>query len=95
VTIHDYYQVMTTGIADLKARLSHYLRSVRRGEQVVVLDRDTPVAVIVPYSPSGRGLTIRQPRVGAPRPGAVTLPPPLGQTRDVVELLLADRQTDR
>lgn len=86
---------MTTGIADLKARLSHYLRSVRRGEQVVVLDRDTPVAVIVPYSPSGPRLTIRQPRIGAPRPGAVTLPPPLGLTRDVVELLLAERQTDR
>jgi len=53
------------------------------------------VAVIVPYSPSGRGLTIRQPRVGAPRPGAVALPPPLGLTRDVVDLLIAERQTDR
>lgn len=95
MTIHDYYQVMTTGIAELKARLSHYLRSVRRGAQVVVLDRDTPVAVIVPYSSSGHRLTIRQPRIGAPSPGAVTLPPPLGLTRDVVELLLAERQADR
>jgi len=88
--------VMTTaGIADLKARLSHYLRGVRRGGQVVVLDRDTPVALIVPYSPTGRELEIRQPRAGAPRPGAVALPPPLGLKRDVVDLLLAERQTER
>jgi prevent-host-death family protein len=37
-------------IADLKARLSEHLRSVRNGETVTVLDRDTPVARIVPYS---------------------------------------------
>lgn len=96
MTTHDYYLVMTTtGIADLKSRLSHYLRSVRGGDQVVVLDRNTPVARIVPYSGSGRELTIRKPRAGACAPGAVALPPPLGLKRDVVELLLADRQTNR
>jgi len=85
----------TTGIADLKARLSHYLRGVRRGGQVVVMDRDTPVARIVPYSTSGRELTIRKPRAGSVRPGAVPLPPPLGLKRDVVDLLLAERQSER
>ena len=84
----------TTGIADLKARLSHYLRGVRRGGEVVVLDRATPVARIVPYSPSGRELTIRKPRAGATAPGAVVLPPPLGLERDIVDLLLAERQAD-
>ena len=54
----------TTGIADLKARLSHYLRGVRRGGEVVVLDRETPVARIVPYAASARELTIRKPRAG-------------------------------
>ena len=38
-------------IADLKARLSQHLRSVRSGETVTVLDRDTPVAQIVPITP--------------------------------------------
>jgi prevent-host-death family protein len=85
----------TTGIADLKARLSHYLRGVRRGGQVVVLDRDTPVALIVPYSPSGRELTIRPPSAGATRPSAVALPPPLNLERDIVDLLLAERQSER
>jgi prevent-host-death family protein len=36
------------GIADLKARLSHYLRAVRKGRTLTVLDRGTPVARIVP-----------------------------------------------
>lgn len=37
-------------IADLKARLSEHLRSVRNGSTLTVLDRDTPVARIVPYA---------------------------------------------
>lgn len=37
------------GIADLKARLSEHLKSVRKGRSITVLDRDTPVALIVPY----------------------------------------------
>lgn len=38
----------TVGIADLKARLSEHLRSVRKGRTLTVLDRDTAVARIVP-----------------------------------------------
>jgi prevent-host-death family protein len=37
-------------IADLKARLSEHLRSVRNGGTLTVLDRDTPVARIVPVA---------------------------------------------
>lgn len=39
------------GIADLKARLSEHLRAVWKGRTLTVLDRDTPVARIVPYAP--------------------------------------------
>jgi prevent-host-death family protein len=38
------------GIADLKARLSEHLKAVRRGRTLTVLDRQTPVAQIVPYA---------------------------------------------
>jgi antitoxin (DNA-binding transcriptional repressor) of toxin-antitoxin stability system len=38
------------GIAELKARLSEHLRSVRNGLKLTVLDRDTPIARIVPFS---------------------------------------------
>src|SRR5437588_3597414 len=35
-------------IAELKNRLSFYLKHVRRGEEVVINDRKTPIARIVP-----------------------------------------------
>jgi prevent-host-death family protein len=38
------------GVAELKARLSQYLARVRGGDTVVVYDRDTPIARLVPYS---------------------------------------------
>ena len=36
-------------ITELKARLSAYLRLVRAGGAIIVKDRDTPVARLVPY----------------------------------------------
>jgi antitoxin (DNA-binding transcriptional repressor) of toxin-antitoxin stability system len=51
VTSRDYNIVMSNvRIADLKARLSEHLRSVRSGSTLTVLDRDTPIARIVPYT---------------------------------------------
>ncbi|MBI2345302.1 MAG: type II toxin-antitoxin system prevent-host-death family antitoxin [Deltaproteobacteria bacterium] len=37
-------------MAELKAHLSAYLRRVRAGAEVVVTDRDTPIARLVPYA---------------------------------------------
>jgi len=42
--------VTRAGIANLKNNLSRYINLVRAGGEVVVLDRDTPVARIVPFS---------------------------------------------
>jgi prevent-host-death family protein len=85
----------TVGIADLKSRLSEYLREVRRGHSITVLDRETPVARIVPYEPTASGLASRPPAAGAPAPGRVALPPPLGTEIDVLELLREERQGQR
>ncbi len=38
----------TVKVSDLKARLSAHLRHVREGEEVLVCDREKPVARIVP-----------------------------------------------
>ena len=38
----------TASISELKANLSRYLREVRRGNEVEVLDRGAPVATLVP-----------------------------------------------
>lgn len=40
---------MDANIATLKNGLSRYLKVVQTGEEVVVLDRSTPVARIVPF----------------------------------------------
>ena len=46
----------TAKIADLKDNLSRYLQHVRKGGEITVLDRDTPIARIVPFTPrEGRG----------------------------------------
>ena len=82
-------------IAALKARLSEYLRRVRRGRTVTVLDRQTPVARIVPYSSEVMALKIRAPLPGAPRLQDVPLPPPLETDVDIVALLLEERQGER
>jgi prevent-host-death family protein len=85
----------TVGIADLKSRLSEYLRKVRAGRTITVLDRDTPVARIVPFEVAGSPLVIRRPRQGSPSPGKAPLPPPLGLEVDVLELLREERQGER
>jgi prevent-host-death family protein len=43
----------TVNVADLKNGLSKYLQLVREGEQVVVKDRNQPIARITPYDTSG------------------------------------------
>ena len=78
-------------IAELKARLSHHLRAVRRGHSLTLLDRNTPIARIVPYE-SGDGLIVRH-AVG--RLHDMKLPPPLIPDVDVVDILLEDRRKER
>jgi prevent-host-death family protein len=81
-------------IAELKARLSEYLRAVRRGETIAVLDRETPVAQIVPFR-ERPALRIRKPAADAPPLNRVPLPKPLRLEVDVIELLLEERQGHR
>ena len=82
------------GIAELKSRLSEFLRVVQGGESIAVLDRNRPVAHIVPVL-ERPALRIRKPRADAPAPGKVTLPKPAEQNIDVLELLLEERQNHR
>jgi prevent-host-death family protein len=98
VTINDHIVTMkarpekTVKVAELKARLSEYLRAARRGHPVTVCDRDTPVARLVPYQAEGEPLTVRSP-IGALHD--VALPAPLGRRVDSLAALLEDRQPAR
>ncbi|OFW11729.1 MAG: hypothetical protein A3H96_24595 [Acidobacteria bacterium RIFCSPLOWO2_02_FULL_67_36] len=40
----------STNIADLRNHLTRYLREVRAGEEIVVRDRQRPIARIVPFA---------------------------------------------
>jgi antitoxin (DNA-binding transcriptional repressor) of toxin-antitoxin stability system len=81
-------------IAELKAKLSEFLRAVQGGESFAVLDRNTAIAQIVPLS--GRpGLKIRKPAIGSPAPNKVALPISAQLKIDVLELLLEERQSHR
>ena len=74
-------------IADLKARLSEHLRSVRNGDTLTVLDRDTPVARIVPYA--AQPLEIRKAKRQV---RDLKLPRRPAKRTDSVALLLEDRR---
>lgn len=94
MTISGYHVVMKrAGIAELKSRLSEFLRAVREGDTVTVLDRDKPVAKIVPIQEAG--LRVRKPVPGSPRPNRVPLPPPLESKIDILQVLLEERQVHR
>jgi prevent-host-death family protein len=82
-------------IAELKAHLSEHLRSVRQGRSLTVLDRDTPIARLVPYGRQAEMLTLRRPSGGSSALHSVPLPPPLPKRVDIVALLLEDRQPER
>jgi prevent-host-death family protein len=75
------------GIADLKARLSEHLRSVRNGGSLTVLDRDTPIARIIPYA--APALEIRQ---ATRRLRDLRLPPKPSKPTDSLAVLLEDRR---
>jgi prevent-host-death family protein len=77
-------------VSELKARLSSYLAAVRRGETVVVCDRQTPVARLVPYADEPDAVSL----VPATRPTSDwrrIKPVRLKRPIDVVELLREDR----
>jgi prevent-host-death family protein len=79
-------------VAELKSKLSHYLREVRAGKTFVVTSRDIPVATLVPYETDAvddleailadpDAEPINTPVLGYPPPGVP----------DAVELLRRDR----
>jgi prevent-host-death family protein len=75
------------GIADLKARLSEHLRSVRKGRTLTVLDRETPVARIIPYAADP--VEIRR---ATRRLRDLELPPAPAGATDSLAILLDDRR---
>jgi len=77
-------------IAELKDQLSKYLRAAEAGASYEVTDRDRPIARIVPVQ-AQPPVVIRPAR----KPFAAIrdrIYPPVALERDIVELLLEERQ---
>jgi prevent-host-death family protein len=82
-----YSLVKTIKISDFKKHISEELRRVRNGDRVVILDRDKPVAEVIPYELSSKRLVVRPPR------GPRTLPAVSIKTDvDPLSYLLEDRE---
>lgn len=94
-------------ISELKNRLSYYLRFVRRGQSVLVYDRDRAIARIDPVSAAGAlgppDWTAELEQAGILRPPTVPLPRDWlkrriharGEGDDVVGALLDERESGR
>jgi antitoxin (DNA-binding transcriptional repressor) of toxin-antitoxin stability system len=95
----------SVNVAELKNRLSHYLRLVRRGEAILVRDREQVIARLEPAGSAdaigtdAERLAILE-RKGAIRRARGRLEPELLEQRprakaDVVGALLAEREESR
>lgn len=91
-------------ISDVKNRLSRYLALVRKGEVVRILDRDRPIAQIVPIGEPAGGRPVgsealgEMERKGLIRRGSGRIPReildenPPGKPCGVLEALLDERE---
>ena len=75
------------GIADLKAHLSEHLRMVRGGRTLTIVDRNTPVAQIVPFDRDAP-LEVRR---ASRKPSQLRLPRRPATRTDSLSVLLGDR----
>ncbi len=100
MTYYDYHVTMSersstsnrVRVAQFKARLSEYLRRVRRGQSLTLLSRDTPIAVVVPWDQTPPALPVRLP---LRRLREVALPTEPIPGVDSLAALKEERQSER
>lgn len=87
--------MIKTSASRFKAKLGQYMREVRAGREVLVTDRDQPVAKLVPVQapPRMEGLPVWKPRApGAPPLGKVAVRGLAGRAVDSLAFLREDRE---
>jgi prevent-host-death family protein len=80
--------VKTITISHFKAHISEELWKVRKGARIIISDRTTPIAEVVPFRMAPALLSVRQPQVTpflVPRPSFKI-------AHDPLEYLLEDRE---
>jgi antitoxin (DNA-binding transcriptional repressor) of toxin-antitoxin stability system len=93
--------VRSTNIADLRKRLTLYLHEVRAGEEIVVRDRQRPIAKVVPFTVDEADDDAALVAAGLMRKGTGKLPASFWRTRGprvplevAVVAVSADRDED-
>src|SRR5690348_16551587 len=93
-------------VAEAKKELAHHLEYVRRGGTIRIVDRDRPVADLVPIQPDNDGDDdallarleehglVRRGK-GGPVPADLLRPGPAGRDAGVREALIAERRSAR
>ncbi len=94
----------SVNIAHLKNHFSRYLKRVRRGEEILICDRDTPIAKLVPLPLAGEfdqqllalaaaGL-VRLPEKRLDLNSFRAMPGPHISMKQLVAAVIADREED-
>ncbi len=88
---------MNVGIRKIKNHLSQYLKLVKRGETVVITERNIPVAKIVPYKKTTLGniLLLREAGLvtwNGGKPGGMNKPPEIKTDHLVSDMIGEDRR---
>jgi len=84
------------GIAEFKAHLSEYVRAAQNGKEIIIKDRQTPIAKLVPIQKPMIGEIRRATRSVAEVEqmlAARPLEPPI--PREVFERILAEERAER
>ena len=73
----------SVGVKELKNRLTHYLRRTKQGEEVIVTERGTPIALIQPIRNAEKAVSLEARLARLAAQGLVSLPSrkPLSRVR--------------
>lgn len=82
------------GIAELKAHLSEYVRAAQKGKEIIIKDRDTPIAKLVPIET--RTLPFRVIPASRPSRGVNDMvgARPTGVTPEEIDRIIEENRAD-
>jgi prevent-host-death family protein len=82
----------TAQIAEFKAHLGQYLRQVKNGQAITLLDRNTPVACVLPHAQKPGKLSVQKASL---KPEQFKLTAPFRKQVDVLHYLSEERTGHR
>lgn len=95
----------STAISDLKAHLSEYLLKVKSGEEIIITDRNKPIARIIPIKRDNKSIPahiLSLEQAGLLRVGNGALPDnfwnmsrPKDKKGNAIKMLIKDREEGR